>query len=313
MKKFFVFFIICFKLSNSSAQAVGSRVSFAGADGKTYTGVITEINDDKYKIKYTDIDYETWFVKDRFTVLEENITAYKEQIKGLWQTGDKVSVRTGAMETWSDATIYLVLKDSLQVTYKVTLDNAPDPSQELLVTATQIKSRPAKPAASIPLFSRVDVYYANGEANSRGAVIEILQEGYYKVRLDGCNSKWDLIVDNNQVKPAALLSPQDNAVTDIVGNWMFVPASSAARSDAKWPPLQVNADGTYVWYYNPAVQGRWEPDSKMEGLAAGAAAFNGILIQDAEKNYYKVYISKSDQVIVSKLCTAVTETASRIK
>ena len=37
---------------------LGSKVSFKGTDGKTYTAVISEIRGDQYKIKYDAYDFE---------------------------------------------------------------------------------------------------------------------------------------------------------------------------------------------------------------------------------------------------------------
>ncbi|MDQ6757130.1 MAG: hypothetical protein M3004_09355 [Bacteroidota bacterium] len=52
------------------AQQVGSKVSFNASDGKTYTGSVTEIKDDKYKIKYDGFEFEAWLLASQFTVIE---------------------------------------------------------------------------------------------------------------------------------------------------------------------------------------------------------------------------------------------------
>jgi hypothetical protein len=49
---------------------VGSKVSFAASDGKTYTGTIKDIQGDQYKIKYDAFDFETWLGTSQFTVIE---------------------------------------------------------------------------------------------------------------------------------------------------------------------------------------------------------------------------------------------------
>src|SRR6476620_10191697 len=53
----------------SSAQTIGSKVSFKGTDGRTYTGVIKEIKGSQYKIKYNSYDYEAWAQQSQFTLL----------------------------------------------------------------------------------------------------------------------------------------------------------------------------------------------------------------------------------------------------
>lgn len=48
---------------------VGSEVSFAAVDGKTYTGTITQIQGDKYKVKYDNVDFEAWLTAPQFQVI----------------------------------------------------------------------------------------------------------------------------------------------------------------------------------------------------------------------------------------------------
>ncbi|MHB1177324.1 MAG: hypothetical protein ACYCZO_03240 [Daejeonella sp.] len=49
---------------------MGSKVSFAAGDGKSYTGTITQIQGEKYKIKYDGVDFEAWLLNDQFTVIK---------------------------------------------------------------------------------------------------------------------------------------------------------------------------------------------------------------------------------------------------
>ncbi len=51
---------------------IGSKVSFAASDGKTYMGTIKEIQGDQYKIKYDAFDFETWLRGNQFTVVAGN-------------------------------------------------------------------------------------------------------------------------------------------------------------------------------------------------------------------------------------------------
>jgi len=51
---------------------IGSKVSFLGTDGKTYTGIINDSQGDKYKIKYDGFDFEAWVVREQFTLVSNN-------------------------------------------------------------------------------------------------------------------------------------------------------------------------------------------------------------------------------------------------
>ena len=52
----------------TSAEQIGSKVSFKAVDGKTYTGVVKEIDNNKYKIKYDGFELESWLDKSILTV-----------------------------------------------------------------------------------------------------------------------------------------------------------------------------------------------------------------------------------------------------
>ena len=72
MKKLFVFtFILLFSFT-LNAQSIGSKVSFTAVDGKYYTGSVTEVHGDKYKIKYDGFDFEAWLGSDQFKVVNTN-------------------------------------------------------------------------------------------------------------------------------------------------------------------------------------------------------------------------------------------------
>lgn len=53
---------------------VGSKVTFAASDGKTYTGTVKEIQGDQYKIKYDAFDFETWLGRNQFTFIGATTT-----------------------------------------------------------------------------------------------------------------------------------------------------------------------------------------------------------------------------------------------
>lgn len=81
---------------NSFAQTIGTRVSFQGVDRVTYTGVITEILGDKYKVKYDGYNFEAWLTNPQFKILTQNVPPpadNKRQSSTTFQVGDKAEVR----------------------------------------------------------------------------------------------------------------------------------------------------------------------------------------------------------------------------
>jgi hypothetical protein len=66
MKKFI---LLCLITANAYSQSVGTKVSFSAVDGKTYSGVVKEIQGNQYKIKYEGFDFEAWLTRDQFQVV----------------------------------------------------------------------------------------------------------------------------------------------------------------------------------------------------------------------------------------------------
>lgn len=78
--------------SLATGNLVGSKVSVIATDGKNYTGIIKEINGDKYKIKYDGHDFEAWLLATQFTRqnnIESGITVQPEQTR--WTTNTTAS------------------------------------------------------------------------------------------------------------------------------------------------------------------------------------------------------------------------------
>ncbi len=69
MKRFFSCFAAILLIAFVNAQSIGSKVSFTAADGKVYTGIVKEIQADKYKIKYDGFDFEAWLDNNQFSVI----------------------------------------------------------------------------------------------------------------------------------------------------------------------------------------------------------------------------------------------------
>jgi hypothetical protein len=267
-------------------------------------------------------------MKKLFILLMISVLPASSWAQTNWHIGDKVQVRTSSMDKWDNATIYLVLTDRTPTQYKAKMDVAGKYSDDYpLLRADQIRSADAKPATTFSLNSRVDLLYPDGSPHTRATVIEVLPGGRYKVGIDGCPSKWNEVVDWNQLKPAPAISITHPDITAIIGKWaMFTPSypntvihgNDILRqygTGAKAPPLLINANGTYIWYneYNkPPVSGPWITDAKVEGLSSGIESFNGIIIADHDY-YYKLYSDRPDHIVSERLCMGTTDMGTRIK
>jgi hypothetical protein len=320
--------LVCFFCSN--AQGIGSKVTFPGTDGRTYTGVIKEIKGDQYKIKYDGYDFEAWVVRTQFTLLDEKIAEKNTPQKtGSWTVGDKVEVYDMYYNKWENGTVSIVLTDRTPQQWRVALDEPQGHAiTDLTVTGVQIRAKAAKPNLALAVGSRVDAYYASGGPRGRATVIEIKPDGRYKVKYDGCKDHFDEEVDWSQLKPASIISSTDPDIRAVLGKWaMFVysyPNTTVRSNDiyreygtgAKAPPLTINADGTFVWYdeYNkPPVKGKWVTHAKITGLTMGTEAVNGIIIYDSRGNSWKIYKDRADHVEARQMCTGMTEGGTKIK
>ncbi|HEX8377072.1 MAG TPA: hypothetical protein VF602_04590 [Pedobacter sp.] len=54
---------------------IGSKVSFVAVDGKTYTGTITQIQGNQYKVKYDNVDFDAWLTAPQFRVVQTKTAA----------------------------------------------------------------------------------------------------------------------------------------------------------------------------------------------------------------------------------------------
>lgn len=61
--------------AKGGGKTLGSKVSFAAVDGKTYTGTITQIQGDKYKVKYDNFNFDAWLTAPQFRVIQTSAAA----------------------------------------------------------------------------------------------------------------------------------------------------------------------------------------------------------------------------------------------
>jgi hypothetical protein len=186
---------------------------------------------------------------------------------------------------------------------------------------------------SLQIGDRVDVYLSgNQEGKNRGTITEI-NGSLYKVHYDGCSEKADVLENFTLVRPAAVISADAAEIKFLTGVWgMFTPSypTTVVRGDtvsreygtgAKAPPLQINGDGTYIWYFDygrPPVKGRWAPHAKIEGARYGTETANGIIIKDSRGGDWKVYQRKftadnEDHITAHTMCSGQTVIGTRIR
>src|SRR5674476_736282 len=92
MKHSFILIVIILFYTPAFPQIVGSKVSLTAVDGKSYTGTITDIQDEKYKVKYDGFDFEAWLTNNQFTVVNTTTTApYTTATQTNNLVGSKVS------------------------------------------------------------------------------------------------------------------------------------------------------------------------------------------------------------------------------
>lgn len=174
---------------------------------------------------------------------------------------------------------------------------------------------------------RVDVL-----AKRRGTIIEAAA-GRYKVHYDGCEKHWDDWRDRADLRPEATIAAGAPEIRFLIGRWvMFTPSypTTVVRGSnvyreygmgAKAPPLQINGDRTYVWYFDfgaPPVTGKWRTDAKVDGERYTTAAEVGIVIKDPRGGEWKVFRSTStrdndDHITAQTMCSGQTVAGTRIR
>ena len=180
----------------------------------------------------------------------------------------------------------------------------------------------AKPG-SLKVGDRVDVYLSgNQEGRNRGTILEV-NGSQYKVHYDGCSEKDDNWENFTLVRPAAAISADNAEIRFLNGKWSMttVGISSTAIAWGKSAGIQINPDGTYIWYQDggrPPVKGKWLAHAKIEGARNGTETVNGILIYDAKGSAWKMYRRKStrdndDHITIRVMCSGETQMGTRAR
>lgn len=197
--------------------------------------------------------------------------------------------------------------------------------------AGRLTGRPARNGA-YHVGDRVDVWASyDKDKGRRGTVIEVAGNRY-KVHYDGCDPRRDGWEEIQDLHPAATISPTAAEIRFLVGNWaMFTPSypNTIVRGNsvyreygmgAKAPPLQIKADGTYVWHFDfgkPPVSGRWVPHAKIEGTQYGTETWDGVIIKAPGGGEWMVHRwnapgDTSDHITAQTMCSGQTVTGKRI-
>lgn len=126
MKYIFNLFTVFIFFNCAPAQQTGSKVRLTAVDGKIYTGIITEIQGDKYKVKYDGFDFDAWLMASQFTVVNANPPApnIQNQVAGKFKPGDRVEVDKARINSWEKGTVMPYLKSDTKdgSYYRVRLD-----------------------------------------------------------------------------------------------------------------------------------------------------------------------------------------------
>jgi hypothetical protein len=261
-----------------------------------------------------------------------------------YKVGDKVMVKNMSAE-WVPASI-IKIEDwrsyGRGFAYRVHLDDANAPNTEWAAfpdslrlrtapTTTEPKEnaandQPAPPAnadaKNLKVGDRVDTFYNPKQGDKRGTVIAV-GDSKLKVHFDGCDPVRDQWFDHSLVRTPATISPNDPQILFLVGKWSMTTVATSALITAwgKTNGLQINRDGTYVWYQDggkPPVRGRWQTDAKVPGATDGLPALDGILIKDAGDILYKVYRwnpkgNTEDHITVERVCFGTSDIGRRVR
>lgn len=264
-----------------------------------------------------------------------------------FKVGDKVEVRNMTSE-WVRATVLAVVdwrSSGYGFAYRIHVDDPKAPNSEWNAMANTVRAL-EKPQNDTPKDNQpvgdnrktanvgawkvgdlVDVFYDEGlygknKGKGRGTIIEV-GDGKYKVHYTGCAAYWDEWVDRTLIRPAATISTDAPEIKFLIGKWSMttVGISRAAIAWGKSNDIQINGDGSYIWYQSggkPSVKGKWIADAKVEGAKDGTAKIDGILVKDAPGQEWKLYRrvvkpDNLDKVTIHQMCEGITDIGTRIR
>lgn len=253
-----------------------------------------------------------------------------------FKVGDKVEILNLPRE-WVPGTVIGVLNEG-GLYYRVKLDdeNASTVYFNHVVAASirgrgeengnnagNLDIKPIKPpikanegGGAAPAAGLVDVYYNATQGWNRGMIVEA-DGNRVKVRFTGCDR--DEIVDRSQIHSPATISKDAPVISFLFARWALTKVGTSSLNTAwgKADGIQINGDGTYIWYKDSpkSVKGAWATDAKVPGTDSGTQFYDGILVKDAAGRDWKVmkWVVKGypDGIQVQRMCSGETLVGSR--
>jgi hypothetical protein len=261
-----------------------------------------------------------------------------------WKVGDKVEVKNMSGE-WVPASIIEVVdwrQYGKGFAYRIVTDdknaannlwNAPadtvrargggqDPNQQANNQTDDAAQNPNQGGA-LEVGSSVDVYWNQKQGKNHATILKVLGNGKYKVHYAGCGAYWDEEVDSSLIRSFSTVSKDAPEIKFLFGKWSMttVGISDWAIAWGKSPGIQINGDGSYIWYQDggkPPVRGKWTTDAKLPGADLSPQKNHGILIKDADGVEWKVYrwITQNDDgnhIEVQRMCSAESSVGKRVQ
>jgi hypothetical protein len=182
---------------------------------------------------------------------------------------------------------------------------------------------PNQGTGSLAVGARVDVYLLGGtQGKNRGTILEISGR-QIKVHFDGCAAYWDRLQDADLVRPAASISNTAPEISFLVGRWAMttVGLTRGAVAWGKTAGIQINADGSYIWYQDGGrapVKGKWQAHAKIPNTQFGTEVLSGLLITDAKGQLWKMTkrvspLDNGDHITLTLMCSGESEIGTRAK
>jgi len=203
----------CFITATVSSQSVGTKVKIKAADGNEYTGVISQVNGDKYRVKYEGSEFEVWLLNTQFTVINNTGGNTVTQYTG-YKVGDKITAKD-KVNNWLPAEIMETGNGKYKVHYTGYTDyydawipddwikpvNSKTPSTNNSTTVTQ-NNTGGNTVTHNAGYKVGDKITAKDKVNNwLPAEIMEIGNGKYKIHYTGYTDYYDAWIPDDWIKP----------------------------------------------------------------------------------------------------------------
>lgn len=255
-----------------------------------------------------------------------------------WKAGDKVEVKNMSGE-WVPATVLEVVDWSASgrgFGYRIETDDKNAANNLWTAPADTVRARggqkpkdtgQANDDAQTQNFDGrfkvgdvVDTLYDPNHGHNRGTIIEA-GDRKFKVHYVGCEKAFDEWVDASLARPPATISADAPEIKYLFGRWRLTTVAVGGNLVAwgKSPGIQINPDGTYLWYEDSThapTKGKWRTDARVPKLNEGTQKFDGIVVKDSEGNEWKAFRwrpdgATKDLIEIDRMCSGLSEVGSR--